>query len=77
MSDPCLDYDGRAMPSEKKPGWGLVKSVLIIETRTTAKGEEALILPPTHEAPFWVELQQVAQYQGRFIYQDNSLEDLT
>ena len=72
---PCLDYDRLVMPSEKRPGWGLVNSVQIIETRTTSKGEEALILPPGHEAPFWIDLQQVAQHRGRFIYQDISQEE--
>ena len=71
----CLDYDRLVMPSEKRPGWGLVNSVQIIETRTTSKGEEALILPPGHEAPFWIDLQQVAQHRGRFIYQDISQEN--
>lgn len=72
---PCLDYDRLVMQSEKRPGWGLVDSVQIIKTRTTSKGEEALILPPGHEAPFWIDLQQVAQHRGRFIYQDISQEE--
>lgn len=52
--------------SNKKPGWGLE----IIDFRKRTDGtEEALILPTEHEAPFWTDLQKVAQYRGRFIYE--------
>jgi hypothetical protein len=29
-------------------------------------------LPPEHEAPFWVDLQQIAQFRGRFIYDEKA-----
>jgi hypothetical protein len=48
---------------EKIPGWGLIK------TRINNEGiTQALICPEGHEAPFWLDLQQVAQFKGRVIY---------
>lgn len=53
--------------TKKVPGWGLVTK--IIETRVNNEGiPQALICPEGHEAPFWLDLQQVAQFKGRFIY---------
>ncbi len=56
----------------KIPGWGIAKA-MIIETRKAPDGRtEACILPPEHEAPFWVDLQQIAQFRGRFIYDEKA-----
>jgi hypothetical protein len=57
------------MPSAKVPGWGL-KPVQIIETRKHDGIHQALICPDGHEAPFWIDLQQVAQFKGRVIYNE-------
>jgi hypothetical protein len=53
--------------TKKVPGWGL-GPVRIIETRTKQGQQQALICPDGHEAPFWIDLQQVAQFKGRIIY---------
>lgn len=46
---------------------------MIIETRTVPDGrKQALVLPPDHEAPFWVDLHQVGRFGGRFIYDDGA-----
>jgi len=52
---------------EKIPGWGLIK------TRINNEGiPQALICPEGHEAPFWLDLQQVAQFKGRVIYTETT-----
>lgn len=51
----------------KRPGWGLIE---VIDTRAGPQGQpEALICPQDHEACFWTDLRQVAQYRSRAIYQ--------
>jgi len=58
--------------TQKIPGWGLA-SAMIIETRKAPDGRtQACILPPRHEAPFWVDLQEVGRFRGRFIYDDRA-----
>jgi hypothetical protein len=56
----------------KIPGWGLA-SAMIIETRKAPNGHtQACVLPPEHEAPFWVDLREVGRFGGRFIYDDGA-----
>lgn len=44
---------------------------MIIETRQAPNGRtEACILPEDHEAPFWVDLREIARFAGRIIYDD-------
>jgi hypothetical protein len=54
--------------SLKIPGWGLCR---IIEKRVRDGVEKAFITCPTHEAPFWVGLTEIARHQARIIYSDN------
>ena len=59
------------MAAAKIPGWGLGRPQHILETRLGPQGQrQALICPEQHEAPFWIDLQQVGQFQGRFIYDE-------
>lgn len=61
------------MASDKRPGWGLVKTQHIMQTRIGPHGQQqALICPDAHEAPFWIDLQHVAQFNGRIIYNEIS-----
>jgi hypothetical protein len=57
----------KGLAVSKVPGWGL-GPVQIIETRKKDGQQQALICPEGHEAPFWIDLQQIAQFKGRFIY---------
>ena len=68
----ALKRSGR-MATQKIPGWGLA-TAMIIETRQAPDGRtEACILPPDHEAPFWVDLREIARHKGRIIYNDEAL----
>jgi hypothetical protein len=49
------------MTTTKRFGWGL----RILQVRSINGAPEALILPPDHEAPFWMDLRQIAQHQAR------------
>jgi hypothetical protein len=57
--------------SLKIPGWGLCR---IIDKRVKDGVEQGLIDSPGHEAPFWLDLKEVARYKGRVIY-DDGLQD--
>lgn len=60
------------MVTQKIPGWGLARA-MILETRKAPDGRtQAFVLPPNHEAPFWVDLRQVGHFRGRFIYDDEA-----
>jgi hypothetical protein len=62
-----LGQQGKVV-TPKIPGWGLA-SAMIIETRKAPNGQtQACVLPPEHEAPFWVDLREVGRFGGRFIY---------
>jgi hypothetical protein len=67
-----LGQQGKVV-TQKIPGWGLA-TAMIIETRQAPDGRtEACILPSDHEAPFWVDLREVAHHKGRIIYDDEAL----
>jgi len=53
------------MSNTKRFGWGL----RILQVRSINGAPEALVLPPDHEAPFWMDLRQIAQHQARTIYE--------
>lgn len=57
--------------TKKIPGWGL-GPVRVIEQRSKNGHEQILICPDGHEAPFWIDLQQIAQFKGRMIYTEVS-----
>jgi hypothetical protein len=70
IPDGKTTWQGLKGLTKKVPGWGLVTK--IIETRVNNEGiSQALICPEGHEAPFWLDLQQVAQFKGRFIYTES------
>ena len=56
------------MTTTKQPGWGL----RILQVRSTNGTPEALILPADHEAPFWMDLRQIAQHKARTIYESTT-----
>lgn len=59
------------MVTQKIPGWGLA-AAMIIETRQALDGRtEACILPEDHEAPFWIDLREIARFAGRIIYDED------
>ena len=58
--------------SQKIPGWGFAK---LRETRIIDDQLQGLVESPDHEAPFWVDLQEVAFHNGRMIYKLKETDD--
>jgi hypothetical protein len=56
----------------KIPGWGICR---VLDTRTKDGIKQGLLDLPNQEAPFWVDLKEIARYKGRVIYSDNTEED--
>lgn len=56
----------------KIPGWGIAR---ILDKRVKDGIEQGLLDLPNQEAPFWVDLTEVARYKGRVIYSDKPEED--